>query len=657
MSPEHLDAFNPRGDTREEAVDERSDIYALGLILFEMLAGDAPFPDPPPRIPLLETIEQMIACRRRPPSLRAHCPQVPWSLDALTAQCLAFDPARRYVHARALAEDLRRFLEYLPMKHCPEPSIRERMGKWARRHPGLCGSTSIALFAVVLIGLLGGAVALVYDKMQGLDARVRYRVFDQDFAEIQFLLNTTVGSNEHLKKGIEKASQTLAPFSGQTPAPAGRGDWVERLPSKERHRLRDQVVELIMLDARAGVLLARQSGREEDRRQAIARAIARLDHAERIAPAPPSALFTERARYHAALGETELAQRDRRRSLQIAPSTCHDLTLLATSLLSAGDRGRAEETLKQALRVDVTSFWAWFVLGHCHFAQGRFVEAAGDFAACAVRGPKFGWVHFNRGLALARAGRPLEARYAYDRALELDPNFAEALVNRAMVELELDQSDLAQRDLLLSLKLGRDDLVALAALGETWARMGRRADAERYFAGLLARNADSLVVRVARGFTRITTDPTGARSDLSVALGQDPRHAHALYGMALLTRAADLRKALGYLDRALDSDPNLIDAQQLRAIVRARLGERAALDDVERLLESPTPHHLYNAACALAIYSDKAHYPRLIPHALELLDRALASGFPAAEAAADPDLKPLHQSPEFKRLVTRKAHQ
>ena len=654
MSPEHIDAFNPCGTTPAYAVDERSDIYALGLIFFELLAGVPPFPDPPPGAPLLEILDLMIACRRQPPSLRGLCPQVPWSLDALASKCIAFDPARRYAHAADLAEDLRRFLDDLPMKHCPEPSVRERMAKWARRHPGLCGSTSIAILAILLIGLLGGAVTLVYDKMQDLSARVRYRVFDQDFTEIQFLLNTTGGSNEHLKKGIAKAAQTIEPFGATTATPARWGDWVRRLTPEEGRRLREQVVELIMLEARARVLLASQSGSNDDRRGAIEQAIDKLDRAEMIDRAAPSALFAERARYHAALDQTELARRDHNRSQQIAPSTCHDLTLMATSRLSGGDHLGAEQALKEALRHDVTSFWAWFVLGHCHHAQGRFLEAAGDFAACAVRGPKFAWVHFNRGLALARAGRPLEARYAYDRALELDPALTEALVNRAMVELELNQLGAAQRDLLRSIELGRDDLVALTSLGETLARMGRRDEAERHFAALLARDPSSLVVRVARGFTRIAADPAGAQSDLQLALEQGPRHAHAHYGMALLLRGTDARKALEHVDNALRFDPNLIDAVQLRALLRARLGEPAALDDVDRLLQSPTPYHLYNAACAVAVYSEKANEPRFVARALELLARAFDAGVPTSEAAADPDLNCLRQSPKFARVLARK---
>jgi serine/threonine protein kinase/tetratricopeptide (TPR) repeat protein len=653
MSPEHLDAFNPHGSTREDDVDERSDIYALGLILFEMLAGDPPFPEPTPGITFLETIKFMRDSRRQPPSLRERCRHIPWSLDALTAKCLAYEPDRRYSHARELAEDLRRFLENLPMKHCPEPSVRERVGKWAKRHPGLCGSTSIAIFALVLLGLMGAAIGLVYDRMQGLAARERHRLFNRDFTETQFLLNTAGGSNEHLMTGIAKAAQTIAQAGDPINTSARWNEWVSRLNAGEGQRLREQIVELILLDARARVFLASQSAREEERRTAIESAIAHLDRAQQIVPLPPSALFTERAGYHDRLGHPELAQIDRHEARKITPSNCHDLTLLGTYLLSAGDRAKAEETLKKALHLEVTSYWTWFVLGHCHYAQGRFLEAASDFSTCVALRPEFAWAQFNRGLALARTGRPREAKYAYDRALEIEPAFSEALVNRAMVELELDQPEAAERDLQRSRELGRDDVVALAALGASWARTGRQAEAQRYFGDLLAQNPSSLVVRVARGFSRIASDPTGARTDFSHVLEQEPHHAHALYGLALLERATDLKTALEHADIALQSDPNLIDALQLRALIRARLGERAALDDVERLVASPTSQHLYNAACALAVYSEKAGDRTVVQHALELLARALDAGIRPAEAAADPDLKPLHRSTQFQRLMAR----
>jgi tetratricopeptide (TPR) repeat protein len=655
MAPEHLDAFNPHGSTPPDAVDERSDIYALGLLLFEMLAGEHPFSEPPQGGPLVNTIARMIDERRTAPSLRARCGRIPWSLDALVAKCLSLDPGRRYQRARDLAEDLRRFLENLPMKHGPEPSVRERIGKWARRHPGLCGSTSIAICSLVLLVLLGGAVALVYDQMQGLAARVMIRLFDREFAETQFLLNTATRSDEHLQEGLAKATRTLARLGIEEERLLRFMAWQAPLTPAEQQRLREQAVELVMLEARARVLLAEKHGSEGDRRRAIERALARLDRALRIVPEPPSALFAEHARYSAALGDAAAAARDRDLAAARPPRTCHDFTLLGSTLLAGGDIPRAEEALRQALHRDVTSFWTWFVLGHCHFAQRRFLEAAGDFAVCAARTPGFAWVHFNRGLALAKAGRLVDAEDAYNRALELDPKFAEARVNRALVELELDHVDRAYADLVRAIELGRTDLVVFAALGETWARLGRREESERYLAGLLARNPGDLLVRVARGITRVRTDPAGARADFAHVLEHDPASAQAHYGMALLLRKNDPHQAIEHLDRALDANPNLTDAVQLRALVRARRGERGALDDVDRLVESPTPNRLYNAACAVTIYSETANEPRLRSHAIELLARALGSGFPASEAARDPDLKPLYGSPQFAQLVSAAA--
>ncbi|MBV8488462.1 MAG: protein kinase, partial [Planctomycetaceae bacterium] len=519
MSPEHLDALDPEGSTEPGAVDERSDLYALGLILFELIAGTSPFPEPPAGLTSVATIRAMIEDRRRRPvpSLRATCPEVPWSLSALVAQCLDPDPSHRYQSVSHLAEDLRRFLDNLPMKYCKEPSTRERVEKWARRHPGLCGSTSIAIFAVLLLGIMAGSIALVYDRMLDLSARMKLQAFDRAFVESQFLLNVAGRDDEFLARGTRQARKLLSGLGISNPTAPTRGNgghssdplpgvtslWLKRLRSEELERLRRQIVELLVLEARGEVKLAERSGIPEDRQRAMRRAIARLDQAERLGANVPSALYSERARYHAAIGDVQRAAQDRDRAARQGSSSSQDLTLLGTSLIAAGDAAAAELVLQKAIARDVTSLWAWFAMGHCHFAQGRYLEAAGDFSACVARGPDYAWNHFNRALALARAGHALDAKLAYDHALELDPDLQEARVSRALVELELGQPEPALADLSAAVAAGRRELGILTTLGETLARLGRVSEAESTFRDLLARNPDDAIVLVARGMTRL----------------------------------------------------------------------------------------------------------------------------------------------------------
>ncbi len=123
--------------------------------------------------------------------------------------------------------------------------------------------------------------------------------------------------------------------------------------------------------------------------------------------------------------------------------------------------------------------------------------------------------------------------------------------------------------------------------------------------------------------------------------------------MARLRYRDDLRAALNFVDSALDAEPGAIDALELRALIRARLGDRAAADDAERLLTAPTPHRLDNAASALAVLAETAREPRLAPRALAVLAQALDAGFPASEAEADPDWQPLRKSDEFRDLIRR----
>lgn len=99
-TPSYMAPEQARGE--HERLGPAADVYALGSIFYEMLAGRPPFHG----ASVLDTLTQLL--NDAPPSLRKLCPHVPAALEAVCRRCLAKDPAHRYASAGALADDLER---------------------------------------------------------------------------------------------------------------------------------------------------------------------------------------------------------------------------------------------------------------------------------------------------------------------------------------------------------------------------------------------------------------------------------------------------------------------------------------------------------------------------------------------------------------------
>ena len=132
-----------------------ADIYALGVLLYEMLTGRPPFRGETAS----ETERQAI--HDEPVSPSRLNPKVPRDLETICLKCLHKDPQRRYASASALLEDLQRFQRNEPIAARP-PGFAERTAKWVRRHP--THAAILAASLVVAILLVGGGFWLALQQ-------------------------------------------------------------------------------------------------------------------------------------------------------------------------------------------------------------------------------------------------------------------------------------------------------------------------------------------------------------------------------------------------------------------------------------------------------------------------------------------------------------
>ena len=129
------------------ALDERSDVYAVGAMLYRLLAGAAPYATSGTLPPASEIVLQVL--EGPPDSLESLAPTAPAELSAICARAMAREPDDRYPDMQALAEDLRAFLEGRVVQAFETGAWAEAR-KWIRRNRALSGSLAGLLVALVV---------------------------------------------------------------------------------------------------------------------------------------------------------------------------------------------------------------------------------------------------------------------------------------------------------------------------------------------------------------------------------------------------------------------------------------------------------------------------------------------------------------------------
>jgi tetratricopeptide (TPR) repeat protein len=173
MAPEQVAA-------RNEAISVQTDVYALGVILYELLTGAPPLVGESD----VQTMSMILENEPRPPQRRGA--KIDRDLTSICLTCLRKTPAERYPSARELADDLGRYLRGEPVKARPLRRLTQTV-RWCRRRP-LVASLAGLLCAVSVSGLAGIAWQWARANANLATARSQEHIAKQQLSETELLL-------------------------------------------------------------------------------------------------------------------------------------------------------------------------------------------------------------------------------------------------------------------------------------------------------------------------------------------------------------------------------------------------------------------------------------------------------------------------------------
>jgi eukaryotic-like serine/threonine-protein kinase len=584
MSPEQIS-----GDI--SALDTRSDVYALGVILYELLAERLPYElDHKPFAEAARIINDA-----EPTRLRSAAHAVPTDVETIVVKALEKEKERRYSSAADLAEDIRRFLRDEPIAARP-PSATYQLRKFARRHKAIVGGV-LATFVMLLLGVAA-------TSWQARVARAQARAADLERAKSEAVTSFLTGMLESVDPSQARGRDVSVREALDSAAARIDAGTMARQPAVEiavRNVIGTTYGGLGQFDAAERQLRAAIAAESRTAVSPLARAESRarlvnvLYAAGKFADAETIAREALKLRREA-LGPTHA---------DVASS----LDDLGAVLMARGDADRAEQLMREALAIN------------------RTVLPPDD--------PKMTVGLNNLAYVIWRKGNPQEAEAMFREALSLDrrrlgnehPEIATKLINIAVVLRDQGRPEAAEPLVREAIAIQRKILGdrhptlanSLDVLAGTFEDRGDTAQAETLL-------RDALAIATAGD---VQLDAARLQSNLGWVLWKDGAYVEA--EPLLRSAAASIAKTYGPTHRNTRlAISNL--AHDLNSLGDARAAEAAAREALELFRKAPADRGVVSALVALshALIPERRYAEAVtcLREALSIVERQPPARFP-----------------------------